>query len=68
MASQLNVTWSRSTPTVVMCGVTNGTGYLSCLDPAMGMGVVGGVDNTKSFKFVCSLMLSEVEHNGDVLV
>ena len=61
MASQLNVTWSRSTPTVVMCGVTNGTGYLNCLDPAMGMNVVGDVNNTKSFKFVCSLMLSEVE-------
>ena len=37
MASQLNVTWSRSTPTVAMCGVTNGTDYLNCLDPARGM-------------------------------
>ena len=61
IAPQLNITWSRNMFTVVMGGVTGGTGYVHCQDPAMGMGVNGGADNTKSFRFVCSLLLSEIE-------
>lgn len=61
MAPNTNVTWARSTPTIVMTGVSSGTGYVHCLDPAMGMSVVSDVDNTKSFRFVCSLLLSEIE-------
>ena len=46
-----------------MSGVnTFGMAYVHTPDPSMGMSVVGDVDNTKSFRFVCSLMLSEVEH------
>ncbi|WP_084689132.1 chitobiase/beta-hexosaminidase C-terminal domain-containing protein [Methanobacterium veterum] len=63
MASQLNVTWSRTPPTVVMSGVNMyGTGYVHCQDPAMGMSVNGAVDNIKNFRFACSFLLSEVEH------
>ncbi|NYB27049.1 MAG: hypothetical protein HVN34_06905 [Methanobacteriaceae archaeon] len=61
MAPKLNVTWSRNKFTTVMSGVTSNGAYVSCLDPAMGMGVNGGADNTKSFRFVCSLLLSEIE-------
>lgn len=61
MAPSINVTWARSTPTSVMCGVSSGMGYVHCLDPAMGMSVVSDVDNTKSFKYMCSLLLSEIE-------
>jgi hypothetical protein len=62
MSSTLNVTWARCTPTIVMSGITNGGAYVSCLDPAMGMNAVGNVDNVKFFKFINSLMLSEVEN------
>jgi methionine-rich copper-binding protein CopC len=61
MASSLNVTWSRSKPTIVMSGVSGGAGYVHCQDPAMGMSVNGSADNIKSFRFLCSLLLSEVE-------
>lgn len=63
MASCLNVTWSRTTPTVVMSGVTGyGRAYVSCIDPAMGMSVNGSRDNMLFFRFANSLMLSEVEN------
>ena len=62
MSSTLNVNWSRCTPTIVMSGITNGGAYVSCLDPAMGMTAVGKVDNVKFFRFINSLMLSEVEN------
>jgi len=45
-----------------MSGVTGGRAYVHCQDPAMGMNVQGDLDNVKSFRFICSLMLSEVEH------
>jgi len=60
MASSLNVTWSRSKPAIVMAGVTNGTGYVHCQDPTIGMTVTGEGD-MKLFRLVCSLLLSEVE-------
>ncbi|NYB27052.1 MAG: hypothetical protein HVN34_06920 [Methanobacteriaceae archaeon] len=62
MASSLNVTWSRSKPTVVLGGLNSKGAYVSCLDPAMGMFVNGNTDNVKFFKFINSLMLSEIEN------
>lgn len=62
MAPSTNVTWARSTPTSVMCGVSGGEAYLSCLNPSMGMSIVGNATNVKSFRFACSFMLSEMEN------
>ncbi|OPY22830.1 MAG: hypothetical protein A4E26_01138 [Methanobacterium sp. PtaU1.Bin097] len=62
MASSLNVTWSRSKPTVVLGGLNSKGAYVSCLDPAMGMSVNGNTDNVMFFKFINSLMLSEIEN------
>lgn len=62
MASVLNVTWDRNTLTVVMSGVTNGTGYVHTQDPSMGMNVNGNIENVMSFMLVNSMMLSEVEN------
>ncbi|OPY26679.1 MAG: hypothetical protein A4E27_00695 [Methanobacterium sp. PtaU1.Bin242] len=62
MASCLDVTWNRNTPTVVMSGVNSNGAYVHCQDPAMGMCVSGSADNLKFFKFVNSMMLSEVEN------
>ncbi len=61
MAPKLNVTWKRTRPTVVMAGVTNGTGYVHCQDPTIGMTVTGEGSDVKFFRLVCSLLLSEVE-------
>lgn len=36
-----------------MSGITGGTGYVNCLDPAMGMTVNGSADNVKDFHFIC---------------
>jgi len=65
ISENLNGTWSRITPTVVMSGVTGTTGgkaYVHCPDPGMGMSFLGDESNLRLFRFVCSLMLSEVEH------
>jgi hypothetical protein len=62
MASCLNVTWNRFTPTVVMAGVTGGKAYVHCQDPAMGMSINGDSQNVMFFRFVNSLMLSEIEN------
>jgi hypothetical protein len=62
ISENLNGTWMRVTPTVVMSGVTGGKGYVHCQDPAMGMDFIGDSQNVKFFRLVCSLMLSEVEH------
>lgn len=61
MDSCLNVTWIRTTPTVVMSGLNINGAYVSCINPAMGMNVIGDVGNVVSFRFMCSLMLSDLE-------
>jgi len=45
----------------VMSGVSGGAGYVHCQDPAMGMSVNGNVENVFSFRFMSSLMLSDLE-------
>lgn len=62
MVSYLNVTWARSAPTLVTCGVSGGKAYVNCPDPAMGMSIEGNTTNVKSFRFACSFMLSEMEN------
>lgn len=61
MSSYLNVTWARCTPTAVTSGVMTNGAYVSCFDPAMGMVVVGNASNVFAFRFMCSLMLSDLE-------
>jgi len=62
IAPQLNVTWNRNTTTAVMMGVNNnGTAYVHSPDAGMGMGVIGSIGNVYSFRFMSSLMLSDLE-------
>lgn len=61
ISENLNGTWSRTTPTVVTSGLNIEGAYVSCVDPAMGMNAIGDVVNVVSFRFMCSLMLSDLE-------
>jgi len=60
MAPQLNVTWSRNMPTVVMSGVNSNGAYVHSSDASMGRDIQGS-QNKKFFNFLCSLMLSDIE-------
>ncbi|MGB9845798.1 MAG: hypothetical protein ACPLF9_08585, partial [Methanothermobacter tenebrarum] len=59
VSGKFNCSWTR-TSTIIMCGVSSdGRAYVHAPDPGMGMFAQG--DDVKSFRFTCSLILSEIE-------
>lgn len=64
VAPSLNVTWFRTSPTIVMDGVSRNMTYIHCPNPTMGMDIQGNTENVKLFRFLNSLLLSSAESSA----
>ncbi|BDZ68395.1 hypothetical protein [Methanobacterium ferruginis] len=63
IATPLNVTWSRTSPTIVSVGEDAYQIYMTLeCDHSLGMTVIGTIENMKVFNFITSSYISPIEY------